>query len=194
MSLLRAFIAIEIPESLQEAIYQQTTPLRSAIDSTIVRWVPPANIHLTLKFLGDVSDSNLQFLNQMLNVEARQHRPFAIQIGGLGSFPTPKRPRVIWIGAQAPADLESLWRGIEAAATRLGYQAEERSFSPHLTIGRVRQNISTADLQRLRLALESTQIGSLGTVQVTAVHLFKSDLQPTGSVYTRLFSAALAKN
>jgi len=194
MSLLRVFIAIEIPETLQEAIYQQTAPLSKAIDSTLVRWVPPANLHLTLKFLGDVSDTNLQFLNQMLKAEAGHHRPFSIQIGGLGSFPTPKRPRVIWVGVQAPAELESLWRGIEAATTRLGYQSEERSFSPHLTIGRVRQNISAADLQQLRFAMQATPLGAIGMAQVTAIHLFKSDLQPTGSVYTRLFSANLAKN
>jgi RNA 2',3'-cyclic 3'-phosphodiesterase len=192
MSLLRAFIALEIPVSIQDAIQQQTAGLRATADSSLVRWVPAENLHLTLKFLGDVSSANLQFLTQMLAREASQHPGFPLQIGGLGSFPSSRRPRVIWIGIHAPTALESLQRSLEAAAERLGYEAEERPFSPHLTIGRVKQNVAAADQQRIRLALEASHVGQLGKTDVTAVHLMKSDLQPTGSVYTRLFSAPLA--
>jgi 2'-5' RNA ligase len=117
--------------------------------------------------------------------------PFRMQVGGHGSFPTPRRARIIWIGIQAPAALESLQHGIESAAARLGYEPEARPFSPHLTIGRVRQPVSAGDQQQVRVALERTQVGALGSADVTSVHLFKSDLQPTGSVYTRLFSAPL---
>ena len=111
--------------------------------------------------------------------------------GGLGAFPNPKRPRVIWIGIQAPAGLEALRHGIEAATATLGYPVEKRSFSPHLTIGRVRQNVSSTDMQKIRATLEETQVGSLGTMRVATVHLFKSDLKPSGAVYTRLFSTPL---
>jgi 2'-5' RNA ligase len=114
-----------------------------------------------------------------------------MQIGGLGSFPTPRRARVIWIGIQAPAAFENLQRGIEFAAARLGYEPETRPFSPHLTIGRVRQQVSASDQQQVRAALERTQVGDLGAAEISTVHLFKSDLQPTGSIYTRLFSAPL---
>ena len=193
MSLLRAFIAVEIPPEIHQAIEHETASIRAALNASLVRWVPVDNIHLTLKFLGDVSPANVEMLSQMLNVEVSQHAIFAIKFGGLGAFPNPKRPRVIWVGIQAPAELEALQHGIEAAAATLGYPDEKRSFSPHLTIGRVKQNLDAAGTQKIRAVLEGTQVGALGTAQVTAVHLFKSDLKPTGAVYTRLFSAPLRK-
>ena len=191
MSLLRAFIAVEIPPEIHQAIENKTAPLRSALNASLVRWVPSTNIHLTLKFLGDISPTNVELLSQMLSVEAGQHQEFDIKFGGLGAFPNPKRPRVVWIGIQAPAELEALQHGIEAAAAKLGYLVEKRPFSPHLTIGRVKQNINASGMQKIRTTLEETKVGSLGTAQISAVHLFKSDLQPTGAVYTKLFSAPL---
>jgi 2'-5' RNA ligase len=149
------------------------------------------NLHLTLKFLGDVSSANLQFLTQMLSREAGQSPGFSMQVGGLGAFPSVGRARVIWIGIRAPEALFALRRNLNSAAARLGYPPEDRPFSPHLTIGRVKQAASPTDLQRLRAALEAASIGPLGKVEVSAVHLIKSDLKPTGSVYTRLFSAPL---
>lgn len=194
MSLLRAFIAVEIPPSIQDAIYAETAGLRKALSPNLVRWVAARNLHLTLKFLGDVSPANLEMLAQILGVEAAQHRALALQVSGLGLFPGPRRPRVIWVGIQAPAALESLQRGIEAVATRLGYVSEERPFSPHLTIGRIRQNLSATEQQRIRSALDGIEVGVLGRADVEAVHLYKSDLRPDGAVYTRLFSAPLAKS
>ncbi|MGA7194179.1 MAG: RNA 2',3'-cyclic phosphodiesterase [Anaerolineales bacterium] len=189
MSLLRAFIAVEIPSSLQHTIQESTASLRKALGTDLIRWVPPQNVHLTLKFLGDVSPSNLNLIKQMLTAEAGQHPCFEMQIKSIGSFPNSRRLRVIWVGLHAPAALESLQRGIESASARLGYAADEKSFSPHLTIGRVKQNLSALEIQRIRAELEKTKIGLLGVVHVDGAHLFKSDLQSSGSVYTKLFSA-----
>ena len=192
MSLLRAFIAVEIPLELREAVCRATLSLQKGVGSS-VRWVPMENMHLTLKFLGDVSPSNIEILSQMLHAEADHFNCFDLYLNGLGSFPNPKRPRVIYIGIQAPTTLEALQRGIESSSRRLGYESEERGFSPHLTIGRVRQNVTSADQQALRRALEATRIDSLGTARVDSLHLYKSDLKPSGSVYTRLYSAPLRK-
>jgi RNA 2',3'-cyclic 3'-phosphodiesterase len=191
MSLLRAFIAVEIPPGIHQAIEKKTASIRAALNASLVRWIPAENVHLTLKFLGDVSPANLEMLEQMLSMEVSQHRAFEMEFGGLGAFPNSKRPRVIWIGIQAPAGLAALHHGIEAATATLGYPDEQRLFSPHLTIGRVKQNVGSAGMQQIRTALEETKVGSLGTTPVSAVHLFKSDLKPTGAVYTRLFSAPL---
>ena len=193
MSLLRAFIAVELPPEIHKAIESETAPLRAALDSSLVRWVPTSNIHLTLKFLGGVSPANVELLTQMLSVEVNQYESFTIKFEGLGAFPNPRRPRVIWIGIQVPAGFEALQHGIEAAAATLGYPAEKRPFSPHLTIGRVKQNAGPAGMQKIRNVLEEMKVGALGTVKANAVHLFKSDLKPTGAVYTRLFSAPLEK-
>lgn len=186
----RVFIAIEIPLPIRQAIHAQTESLRAALGRGLVRWVPVENMHLTLKFIGDVSPAQLDALAQMTTAEAAC-APFSMEVGGLGSFPTPRRARVIWIGIHAPAALTSLQRGLESAAARLGCEAEERPFSPHLTIGRVKQPVSAGDRQKVHAALEETRLGPLGRADVTAVHLFKSDLKPSGAEYTCLFSAPL---
>jgi RNA 2',3'-cyclic 3'-phosphodiesterase len=193
MSLLRAFIAIELPAHVCDAIQKQTVRLRQTLGIDLIRWVPTQNMHLTLKFLGDTATSHLDFLKQQLVREADSHPQFDLQLGGLGAFPTSKRPRLLWIGIHAPADLASLQRSIEAGTSRLGYEPEERAFSPHLSIGRVRQNVSPPDLQKIRTALDTIQLGNIGIARVDSIHLFKSDLQPSGSIYTKLFSAPLSK-
>ena len=191
MSLLRTFIAVEIPPHVQKQIQHETEPLRKAIGSSLVRWAPAQNIHLTLKFLGDVSPASVDSLSQMLRTEADSSPAFDMEIRELGSFPSLRRPRVLFIGIQAPAELDALYRGIESACARLGYESEGRDFAPHLTLGRVKQDASALDQQRIRRALEETKIDSLGTARVNSIHLYKSDLKPTGAVYTQICSAPL---
>jgi 2'-5' RNA ligase len=188
MSLLRVFIALDIPANIQHAIHEATGALRSEIGS-LVKWVPCEGVHLTLKFLGAVSPAGIESLTHMLRTQADLYIRFEILIGGLGSFPNLRRPRVIIVGIKAPAGLEALYRGIEAACTRLGYESETRGFSPHLTIGRVSQSITPQQRQKIRRVLESSTIDSLGTARVDSVQLYRSDLNPDGAVYTRLFSA-----
>ncbi len=192
MSMLRAFIAVEIPAEIQQNVNKQTAAFRRGIES-LVRWVPAHNMHLTLKCLGDVSPNNLEFLVQMLRNEAALVPAFDIHLAGLGSFPNLRRPRVLYVGIQAPAALDALQRGIEAAARRLGYESEERPFSAHLTLGRLRQNATAVEQQQIRRALQDTQVDVFGTARVDSLHLYKSDLSPGGSIYTRLHSAPLKK-
>ncbi len=194
MALLRAFIASELPPALQDSIHTATADLRTSLGEGLIRWVPAHNVHLTLKFLGDVSTSSLDLIKQMLTTEAAQFPAFDVQVEGLGCYPNIRRPRVLWVGLKAPAELASLQHAIEAAAERLGYESEERDFSPHLTIGRVRQNASSGDVHKIRTGMESCRVGLLGSARVDAVHLFKSELRPEGSIYTKLFSAPLQKN
>ena len=189
MSLLRTFIAVDIPSHIQQIIQKKTRPLRETLGASLMRWVEVENIHLTLKFLGDISPASVDLLIPVLRTEAELVRAFELQVGGLGSFPSLKRPRVLFIGIRAPAELEALYQGIESACKQLGYGSEERGFSPHLTIARVRKDVSASDQQKIRTALAGTLIDSLGTARVDSVHLYKSDLRPGGSVYTKLFSA-----
>jgi 2'-5' RNA ligase len=193
MSLLRAFIAIELPVHVCDVIQRQTIRLRQTLGDDLIRWVPTQNMHLTLKFLGDINTSHLDFLKQMLAREANLHQQFNLQLGGLGAFPSSRKPRLLWIGIHAPTDLAALQKSIETGASRLGYEQEERAFSPHLTIGRVRQNANPPELQKVRTALDTIQLGNIGIARIDNVHLFKSDLQPSGSIYTKLFSAPLSK-
>ena len=187
---MRTFIALDISPEIQDAIREATASLRRETGS-IVRWAQTENLHLTLKFLGEISPDGVNQLTQMLHAEAAIHVPFEMHIGGLGAFPNLKRARVIIIGIQAPVGLEALARGIESVCIRLGYAPEARGFHPHLTIGRVKQELTAEEGSKLRRALESSAIDSPGTARVDSVQLYKSDLKPDGAVYTRLFSAPL---
>ncbi|MDR3578267.1 MAG: RNA 2',3'-cyclic phosphodiesterase [Anaerolineaceae bacterium] len=191
METIRAFIAIELPSSIQKKLGEVINGLKNQ-SKDVIRWVPPHNIHITLKFLGDVSTNNLQILTQIIASEVSRYHPFEIRIGGLGAFPNLRQPRVIWIGVQAPAVLENLQRGIEAETRRMGYVAEERPFSPHLTVGRTSHNANQDDIRQIAVILSNTTVADLGTVQVESVRLFKSDLQRSGAVYTVIADAQLS--
>jgi len=191
MGLLRTFIAADIPPSIKKSIQVQVDNLRKFIGDSSVRWVSVDNIHLTLKFLGDTSPSNLDLLKQTIRTQADSFSEIDLSIGGLGSFPSPKRARVLLIRIQAPAALEALARGVDSACAKIGYQPETRPFSPHLTIGRVRRGVSRSDQMKIQKALTEIKIDSLGTTRVDYIHLYKSELSPAGAAYTKLFSAPL---
>ncbi|WP_322509636.1 RNA 2',3'-cyclic phosphodiesterase [Anaerolinea sp.] len=192
MNAIRAFVAIDLPEDLRHKLGEIMDSLKKKTPRA-VRWVPPQNIHLTLKFLGNVSPNNLNTLTQMLRQEALRHSPMQFSVGGLGAFPSKQRPRVIWVGVHAPPALMDLQRCVDQETAVLGYPVEEREYSPHLTLGRVSQNVTALELRQIADALFDTHVGDLGVVRVTEIRLYRSDLQPGGSVYTPLFTAPLKR-
>ena len=193
MSVIRAFIAVDLPPEIIKRLEQISALLKQSLGDVSVRWVPTENIHLTLKFLGDVSLTNLEMLKEVLLTEVSVHRSFEVSVGGLGAFPTTRHPRVIWIGVEAPADLASLQRGIETAMARLGYAREDRPFSPHLTLGRVPRNATSGDTHLIGETLDTNKVGFLGVAPVDTVFLYRSDLKPAGATYTKIFTASLRK-
>lgn len=191
MSQLRAFIAIEFAPQIQDAIGKQITALQQVIVPKVIRWVPKENLHLTLKFLGELSPNHLEFIRQALSQEAAGISPFEIQAGGLGAFPTLRNPRVIWVGLHGPGELIDLHKGLDKSIGRLGFPRDDRKFSPHLTIGRVHPGTSPAELKKVHEVLASRQLGNIGQCKVDAIHLFKSDLTSSGAIYTKIYSADL---
>ncbi|MEJ2708106.1 MAG: RNA 2',3'-cyclic phosphodiesterase [Anaerolineales bacterium] len=192
MSVVRAFIAIDLSPEIHKRLDQVASELKERLEGVPVRWVPVENVHLTLKFLGDVSLTNLEILKKILRSEAGNHLPFEISIGQLGAFPSKRRPRVIWVGVEAPQELMDLQRAIESETTRLGYARDRREFSPHLTLGRISRNANSADLRQIGEVLRNYEVGFLGATRVKEVHLFRSDLQPGGAVYTSLLNVPLS--
>jgi 2'-5' RNA ligase len=190
MSVIRAFIALDLPPDVQDCLETVSEKLKSQMGSVPVRWVVPQNIHLTLKFLGDVSLNNLDVLKELLNSEASPHKPMVISVGGVGAFPKLRSPRVIWVGVEAPQELLNLQRGIDMHLTRLGYAPERRKFSPHLTLGRVSRNATPQGVRKIGDVIASQKIGFLGVARIRAVHLYRSDLKPDGAVYTKLYTAS----
>lgn len=193
MSVFRAFIAVDLSAEVLDRLAQVMDGLRREIGEGAIRWVPIENMHLTLKFLGDVSVSNLDRLKEIMRTSAATCSPFALSVGGLGAFPSPLRARVVWVGVEGPPDLMSLQRMIDTETDRLGYASENRDFKPHLTLGRVGRNVTSKELQKIGQVLKEKKVGFLGVAQVRDVHLFRSDLQSNGAVYSRMYSVPLAE-
>ncbi len=192
--ILRAFIAVEIPPALHDPLAAVAARLSRAIPERSVRWVRPAGIHLTLKFLGDVPLSQIAGLQAMLDEAVRDQAPFECAVGGLGCFPNLRQPRVVWVGVREPdARLKLLQAAVEAGAAGLGFPREPggRGFNPHLTLGRVQRGAREADARRVGEAVQAAGAVELGRLPVEAISLMRSDLQPGGPVYTRLHRALL---
>jgi len=191
MSIIRAFIAIDLSKEICQNLEKVIRDLKEGMGGASVRWIPAKNIHLTIKFLGDVSVVNLGLLINVIQSEVNRHPSFDLSVGGLGTFPSTRRPRVIWVGVKAPVELDALHHSVETEMARLGYVPEDRPFSPHLTLGRVARNVNTEELRRISDTMSNTKVGFLGATHIDAVHLYRSDLQPGGAVYSRLFTASL---
>ena len=192
MSVIRAFIAIKLSQEILDHISQVSVDLKKRLEGVSIRWIPTENIHLTLKFLGNVSTANLEMLREILARVVSNHSECDISVGGLGAFPKPQNPRVIWVGMEVPGELGSLKHNIEIETARLGYSREHRPFSPHLTLGRVSRNATSEEVHTISEVLEDFKVGFLGAARVRYVHLFRSDLKSTGAVYTSLCSFPLA--
>jgi len=188
---IRTFIAVDLPPSVLDALEQITSRLQEMLPNMPVRWVDVQKMHLTLKFLGDISKENIEMVEKILLSEGAKRPVLEIGIGGIGAFPKMRHPRVIWIGVEAPTDLFDLRRGIEDGVARLGYNYDKYEFTPHLTLGRISRKASARDVRTVGNVLHDFQVGFLGVARIEAVHLYRSDLHPDGAKYSCLYSAPL---
>jgi 2'-5' RNA ligase len=188
---IRTFIAVDLPSSVLDALGQITQQLQQKLPITPVRWVDFQKMHLTLKFLGEISTENIGMVEKILQSEAAKRPVMEMGIGGIGAFPKMRHPRVIWIGVEAPPDLFDLRRGIEDGVARLGYNYDKYEFTPHLTLGRISRKASARDIRVVGDVLHEFQVGFIGVARIDAVHLYRSDLRPEGAKYTCLYSASL---
>jgi RNA 2',3'-cyclic 3'-phosphodiesterase len=184
---IRTFIAIELTPQLQRALAETQARFKRDPSARSVRWVAPENIHVTLKFLGDVDQARMAELQEAIASVCLTTRPFAITLGSAGAFPNLRRPNVVWVGAHGQIDrVSQLAQEIDDACAELGFSREERPFTPHLTLGRVKREASPADRQQIGALIGKSPVGELGELQVGQVSVMKSELKPGGSVYTRL--------
>jgi len=183
---IRAFLAIDLAPEVIEKIYQAIDDLRERIPA--VRWIPITNLHLTVKFLGNVEEAQIEPIGAALAAALRPFPRFAINAKGLGVFPDLRRPKILWVGLTGNR-LAQLAATVESALLPLGFTPEKRSFTPHLTIGRWRQ-FDRPPLT-LKQELEHRRHYEFGCSNVGQVVLFQSVLKPEGAVYTRLQTVAL---
>lgn len=185
---MRTFIAIELKKEIRDTLFQIQEELKSA--QADVRWVRSENIHLTLKFLGEVEETKIPEIVRCLKELGGQIKPFTVKISGLGAFPGLKSARVIWAGAKEDTgELARLAGTIENILAELGFPKENRKFSSHLTLGRLRSN---KNKDKLGQKLEKIKIPELSQ-RINSIALFESVLHPTGAVYQKLSEISLSK-
>lgn len=179
---MRTFIAIEVDEEIKEGLAKIQDELKIA--QADVKWVEPKNIHLTLKFLGEVGENKIPAIIQALKDAARQTKSFSIALTNLGAFPSLKSPRVIWIGSEnGSAELLELANLIEALLVKLGFPGEKREFSCHLTLGRAKSSLNKESLSE---KISQIKFGSPLRQDVKSIVIFKSTLTPKGPIYEKL--------
>jgi 2'-5' RNA ligase len=186
---LRAFVAVSITPRIIARIaatISQLTPRMAGI-----RWVVPDNIHLTLKFLGAIEESSVAPVGEALRAQLRLFQPFPISVKGLGVFPGPRRPRVLWVGLTGKS-LAPLASRVEAALQPLGFAPESRQFTPHLTIGRWRDTGPPSGA--LTLELSKWQNYPFGECSIASVQLMQSLLRPGGAQYQDLLTVPLGES
>ncbi len=178
---MRCFISINLPEDLKRNINEAIEVLKERKPD--VKWVPAENLHITLKFLGSTDEEVASQLERKLSALASRHYSFRIGLHGMGLFPDKRRPRVVWIDLTDVEEVKKLQEEVEESAVTYGYSRENRPFSPHLTVGRVRSSAGKNDLLS---AVESLKNRDFGNIEVDAFSLMKSDLKPAGAQYTTL--------
>lgn len=185
-ALLRAFVAVEIPEDLLAALATVQSELKRRLRA---RWVRPGSMHLTLKFLGDIPADQAAGVAEAVQAAAGGHAGFRLTVSGIGVFPGIRRPRVIWAGFSGQTRLLSdLQRSLEEKLAALGFPQEARPFRGHLTIGRFSEPV---DPDLMADVVNSFASRTFGEFAVEELVLFQSDLQPKGPVYTALARARL---
>lgn len=182
MSKIRAFIAIEIPGEIRTKISELQSSLKRL--GGRISWTKPKNIHLTLKFLGDTDESLIDEIAEELKKMAASFSQFQIHVNGIGAFPNFKRPRVIWVGTNSENEnLSKIAFEIENRMEKLDFKKETRKFSGHLTLGRIKD---PTGIQPIIDRLQQNKDFHAGSFPVKELFLIKSQLHPTGSIYTIL--------
>lgn len=193
--LVRSFIAVELSQEVRGLLAQVQDELRRSAGGQWARWVAPESIHLTLKFLGNVPTERIDAVATAADRATGGVAPFTLATGDLGVFPPRGTPRVIWMGLTGQLDrLRGLQASVEREVTPLGFPTESRAFSPHLTLGRVREGAPAGLLRALGQAVAQTQLLDQVPLSVSSITLMQSQLGCGGAVYTPLTKHVLHGN
>lgn len=179
---MRAFIAIPLSGECRRAIDEAVSPLRSGGEA--VSWVPEGNLHLTLKFLGEIPSGRIGELGDLMLAGARDIPPFEIRVCEAGGFPSLRMPRVLWIGIREPLELvRKLHQNMENELSRAGFPRDEKPFHPHVTIARIRGRTAPGWPDAFAAAVSGMAVCA---VPVTSYRLYESRLSPSGARYSVL--------
>jgi 2'-5' RNA ligase len=190
---VRVFIAISLPGDIHDNLSVASACLKDKLTDGVVRWVKVDNIHLTLKFLGEIPETDIVHLKNGLDSPIGGHSAFELTVEKIGVFPNPQRPRIIWAGLRHSLELEHLQNTVEQVTHSLGYAADARDFSAHLTLGRINQTASPQQLLQVTRVLSNSTVGGMGDFIVKSIDIYRSQLNAGGSIYTKLHSIPLSR-
>jgi 2'-5' RNA ligase len=201
--MIRGFLAIELPQDLRTALSTIQQDLKRRLEraedrQARISWAQPASIHLTLKFLGDTPEEWIGSLHAAIEQIASVHKAIHVPLQRLGVFPRPQQPRVLWAGPSESWEqgedalrLAALHRTVEECCQAVGFVLEGRPFRPHLTLARIKEGGRQVGQAMAQSGMMNHPV-TIGTFSVEAIVLMKSELRPTGSVYTKLWEARLS--
>jgi 2'-5' RNA ligase len=180
--MVRTFIAVELPPQIKHELEGLIERLNCRKNAQL-RWVPIKNIHLTLKFIGEIEANKVPLIINKITGVVNKFDAFDIKIGGLGAFPRLQKPRVLWVGCDLPGAGFALQREMEESLVPLGIAKENRRFHPHLTLARVSKYARGEDIKQISDLILKFQMTKSWKLRVDQVKLFRSDLLPGGAQY-----------
>jgi 2'-5' RNA ligase len=184
---MRLFVAVNFPLRLRRKIARLCRPLDEA--GIPGSWVEPDQVHLTLKFIGETPATQVEPLSDALEEVAARFRPFALRFGPIGAFPSPRRPRVVWLGVEATPELRFIKDDLERRLGELGIEREERPYQPHITLGRTPREAEAGEFRRLEEVARTLRVTD--EYRVTHLDLMRSRLERSGAVHTQVRVARL---
>ena len=188
---VRLFIAIELPHNLQNDLNYQFAQMRPNFPASAIRWIPPQNLHLTLKFLGDTPPAKIDEIGNQLELIGKNQTAFSVKMNTVGCFPTLKKPRVLWIGLEDEQEtLINLQQGVENRIVSLGFPSDSRAFRPHLTIGRVKRHVNDTIKREIGQVVKQVSLSKKLVWPCDTISLMQSELTPDGAIYTCLKQAS----
>lgn len=188
---IRSFIAVELSEEVKAELARLQDSLKAGRASG-AKWVDPYGVHLTLKFLGNIVEETVGKVIEAMEEAAEGVSPFSLEVKGLGAFPNLNRVQIVWVGVGGEVDkLVNLQKRIDVNLSPLGFAPESRSFTPHLTLARMRNEASLAERQKLGQLMAKTSFETSYKFEVNSINLMRSQLTPRGAIYSQIGSVAL---
>ena len=188
---MRTFIAVDFPSYMLKKIEEITAFFRTLTPEKDLKWVETNNLHLTIKFLGEIEEYKIAQVKHTLSKALKDQISFDIEIKGLGMYPNKNNPRVIWLGIVGANPLMKIHKVLNQELTALEITPERRAFSPHLTIARIRRHTDHKQARQIGEILSEYRVESLGAITIEQIHLYQSVLTPSGPIYSLLHSVDL---
>ncbi len=190
---MRTFVAIDFSPEIRKKIGEIIEYFKTQTPDYALKWVEPQNLHMTIKFLGELSEGHLRTIKDVLSDTLEGRSAFEIEVTGMGMYPSTQKPRVIWLGVEGSEPLKDIHQSLDQALQKASIPPDKRGLSPHLTIARVRRNVETLIVQDIGKTLSQFKIDSLGKCTIDRIVLYKSTLTPSGPIYDPLLSIPLDK-